>query len=96
MEGQGLRRGRKPSIGVAEAHLSEIRKTLKALVTETSRLQQRLKMLDAFYTNGRSQSASLPAGTPRKTRRGPNVRDLLTTFSRSAGQVSLFENLRTR
>jgi hypothetical protein len=66
-------RGRKPSIGVAAAKLTEVRRTLRALSTEIRRLQQRLRALDSFYSK---QTAALSAGKARQSRRGPNVRDI--------------------
>jgi hypothetical protein len=66
-------RGRKPSIGVAAAKLTEIRRTLRALSTEVRRLQERLRTLDIFYSR---QTAAVSAGRTRQSRRGPNVRDI--------------------
>ena len=64
-------RGRKPSIGVAADKLTEIRRTLRSLETEISRLQKRLKSLDAYYSRQVQTSR-----TARSSRRGPNVRDI--------------------
>ena len=71
-----LRRGRKPSIAVAAGKLVDMRRMLKALVTETHRLQRRLNTLDSFYSK---QPAVARTGgqssTNGSSRRGPNVRE---------------------
>lgn len=67
------RRGRKPSIWIAAEKLTDIRRTLRSLGTEITRLQQRLRALDQYYSRDISQPTSKSTKT---TRSGPNVRDL--------------------
>ena len=70
-------RGRKPSIAVATRKLVDMRRMLKALVTETIRLQERLNSLDSFYSKHSGIArAGDQASANGRSRRGPNVRDL--------------------
>lgn len=69
-------RGRKPDIQVAAKKLHEIRRTCKALVTELSRLEDRLNALDAFYRRNSLTASAQPSGSRPGRSRGPNVRDL--------------------
>lgn len=72
MPGRRSARGRKPSIGVAAAKLTDVRRSLRALSTELRRLQERLKSLDTFY----SKQVAAGSSRERQSRRGPNVRDI--------------------
>jgi hypothetical protein len=75
MAGQGLRRGRKPSIAVATAQVIDLGRTVRTLATDLRRLQTRLRFLDAYYSS-QSKAAASTTRTSRRSRRGPNVRDL--------------------
>lgn len=74
------RRGRKPSIGIANEKVREVRRTLKTLVTELGRVEARLFELDRYYTRLAAHKAQVVIVerkiglSPRG--RGANVRDV--------------------
>lgn len=74
------RPGRKPSIGTATERVRQLRRTLKALVTEMSRLEARLDELDHYYTRlAKEKARIIVVQSPRTATlrgRGPNVRDM--------------------
>ena len=76
------RRGRKPEIRTAGRLAAELRRQAKALTTAIGRLEQRLAMLDAYYT--RQQSTRV--GARQSSGRGPNVRDLAADVLERAGK----------
>lgn len=90
------KRGRKPSIGTATERVRQLRRTLKSLVTEMSRLEIRLDELDHYYTRMAREKARvvvLKSRGPSTLRgRGPNVRDVaFEILKRAKGPLPIIQ-----
>ena len=93
---KSLRRGRKPSIGTAAAKIHTVRRSLKGLVTELARIENRLDDLDKYYarlTSKRGRGSNDGATKDGSARgRGPNIRDLAAeTLKRARKPMPLRE-----
>lgn len=84
------RRGRKPSIGIANEKVHDVRRTLKTLVTELGRVEARLSELDRYYTRLAAEKAQVVVverkvgSSPRG--RGANVRDVAFEVLKKKGK----------
>jgi len=90
MPGRKSRRGRMPSIGVPRKKLQEIKKTLKSVVTEMLRVEERLMSLEKVYRQARLAG---PAATQTRRPRGPNVRDLAYDVLKTARKALPIQDL---
>ncbi len=74
-ESTARRRGRAPSVLTVAEKVRELRRTLKSLITESSRIEEKLRSLDSYYRALKPAARNSGPGAGLRGR-GPNVRDV--------------------